>query len=211
MYQAFQELFEEKEVPQLQLVYSGKFKPYNAHVQYMRYGKQKLVFNLSNTWKHIDEEIQKGLIQYLLLKVYREKKHTYNIDLYHFFIKNLDKSTTKNNKDAFLEEQFHLINEQYFDSMLDICNLTWGKRSKRTLGTYDFHTDTIRISTLLKEAPLPLLHYILYHEMCHKWTKFESKYGRTRSHTSAFRKKEREFKNFTQIEKDLNAFLRTCR
>lgn len=54
-YQAFQELFGDKEIPQMKIVYSGKFKPYNAHVSYMRYGKQRLIFNLSKTWRHIDE------------------------------------------------------------------------------------------------------------------------------------------------------------
>jgi len=207
MYQAFQELFENRKVPQMRITYSGKFKPYNAHVTYIKWPKHKLTFNLSNSWKIIDEEIQKGLIQHLLLKVYKAKKHTYHIDLYNHFIKNLDKVTPNNDRDAFLEEHFHILNEKYFDGLLDIPNLVWGKKSKRTLGTYNFHTDTIRMSTLLKDAPLVCLQSVLHHEMAHKWIKFESKYGKTRCHTAAFREKERAFENFEEVEKQLTRFL----
>ncbi|MBR9692917.1 M48 family metallopeptidase [Candidatus Woesearchaeota archaeon] len=77
------------------------------------------------------------------------------------------------------------------------------------LGHYEYATDTISISTALKEAP-ELLDYVLYHEMLHKKHKFtESKGGNTRSHTKAFRDEEKKYRlaDGGEPEKRLATFL----
>src|SRR3989338_7386894 len=112
---AFLEIFPEK-----------KFKDYNANVKYFRNNFQ---FNLSKKWKNVSEEIQSGLIQELLLKIFRLKKKTTNIDLYNLFMKNVHISVPKTKTDAILEESFNKVNEKYFFGLLERPNLVWGNFS----------------------------------------------------------------------------------
>ena len=111
--QAFNELFPEKDLENynLKIKYTDKFKPYNANV---RYTKNSLQFNLSKKWRKISKEIQVGLIQGLMLRIFKEKKATTNIDLYNSFMKNLHISIPKINNDPFLGESFNRVNEKYF-------------------------------------------------------------------------------------------------
>ena len=78
---AFEDLFPEKNIGDFNfnIKYNGKFKPYNANVKYTR---NSFAFNLSKKWERVSREIQIGLLQELLLKAFREKKKTFNIDLY---------------------------------------------------------------------------------------------------------------------------------
>ena len=76
---SFKELFPEKEFNfETKIKYSGKFNPYNANVHY---NSRSIQFNLSREWKKISEDIKIGLIQSLLLKIFKEKGNTINIDL----------------------------------------------------------------------------------------------------------------------------------
>jgi len=70
--QAFTELFPKKNLEEynLNIKYTDKFKPYNANVRYTR---NSLQFNLSKKWRKISKEIQMGLIQGLMLKIFKEK------------------------------------------------------------------------------------------------------------------------------------------
>ncbi|MCH8328981.1 MAG: hypothetical protein IIB81_01150 [Nanoarchaeota archaeon] len=101
--EAFTTLFPEKDLEnyELKIKYTGKFKPYNANV---RYSRNSFQFNLSRKWKTVSREIQMGLIQGLMLKIFRENKKTMNIDLYNSFMKNLHISIPKVNNDLVLEE-----------------------------------------------------------------------------------------------------------
>ena len=71
---AFTELFPDKKLnKKLIIKYSRAFSPYNANVRYTAYS---MVFRLSFEWKKVSNEIKLGLIQNLLLRVYKEKKKT---------------------------------------------------------------------------------------------------------------------------------------
>ena len=69
--EAFKELFPEKNLQEyeLEVRYTDKFKPYNANVKYTR-AKNSFHFNLSRKWKSVSKEIQTGLIQELMLKIF---------------------------------------------------------------------------------------------------------------------------------------------
>jgi len=71
--QAFNELFPDKKLEnyEFKIKYTDRFKPYNANV---RYTKNSLQFNLSRKWRGVSKEIQMGLIQGLMLRVFKEKK-----------------------------------------------------------------------------------------------------------------------------------------
>jgi len=212
--EAFQELYPNKELKyNFYLKYSRKFKPYNANV---RLHGNNLIFNLSRDWKRISHEIQIGLIQELMIKILksREKidnKKTINMELYNKFLKNVHMAVPKTKTDEILEVSFNRVNEAYFNGMLDKPNLQWGTDSTSKLGSYEYGSDTITISTIFKSSKQELLDYVMYHEMLHKKFKFESKNGRTLHHSSEFRRMEDKFENKDLMEKEISRLARKHR
>jgi hypothetical protein len=202
---AFKDLFPEKnpENFELKIRYHNKFKPYNANVKYR---KNFLFFNLSKKWKTISKDIQIGLIQELMLKAFRERKKTINIDLYNNFMKSLHISIPKTNTDPILENSFDKVNEKYFLGLIERPNLTW-HNSLRRLGSYEYGTDTISISEILLEDT-NLLDYVMYHEMLHKKHKFHNNNGRNHHHTHEFRKMEKMFGNADEMENRIKKLVR---
>ncbi len=195
--QAFKELFPEKNLGdyQLKVKYTDRFKPYNANVMYT---KNSFQFNLSRKWKNVSKEIQIGLIQGLMLRIFKDNKKTMNIDLYNNFMKNLHISVPKTNTDPILEESFDKINEKYFFGLVEKPNLTW-HNSIRRLGSYEYGTDTISISEILTPDK-ELLDYVMYHEILHKKHKFHDRNGRNHHHTKEFKEMERKFDNSEEME-----------
>ena len=207
--EAFQQLYPEKEIKyNLLLKYSRKFKPYNANVKL--YGNN-LIFNLSKDWKKISKEIQIGLIQELMIKILHDKKKTMNMELYNLFMKNVHLAVPKTKTDEILEGSFDRVNEAYFNGMLDIPNLEWGSDSTSKLGSYEYGSDTITISTIFKDEKQEFLDYVMYHEMLHKKFKFENKNGRTLHHSPEFRRMEAKFENRDLIEKEISRVARKYR
>ena len=208
--QAFQELYPCKELThKVSINYSGRFKPYNANV---KHGPYFLHFYLSKEWRTVSREIQIGLIQSLLVKIFKGKPNTGYRDLYNSFIKNLSKYAKKTKSDPTLEEAFTRVNERYFNGLLDKPNLTWGQSSTSKLGSYEYQTDTISISSIFQLSNKDLLDYIMYHEMLHKKHKFHStKTGRSYHHTKKFKQDEKEFDNHQFIEKELKKLCRNCK
>ncbi len=200
---AFKLLFPQKEETRaIRLKYSGHFKSYNANV---KYSSNFIEFHLSKNWRGVSSEIQIGVIQHLFLKMFNIKRESLYIDLYESFIKNVSKYAKITKTDPLLKASFERVNTQYFYGMLSESNLIWGQKAFTKLGTYDYGTDTITISSIFKKD-LQLLDYIMYHEMLHKKQKFITKDGRNYHHTKEFKKKEKEFED-KGIEKKLNWFL----
>lgn len=205
--QAFQELYPGQELNKaIQIKYSGKFKPYNANV---RYTNEFIHFNLSKEWKTVSKEIQIGLIQSLMVKIFKGQPNTGYRDLYESFIKNLSKYTTATKVDPTLQQSFERVNNQYFDSLMDLPNLEWGSASTSKLGSYEYQTNTISISTIFQDSEEEILDYIMYHEMLHKKFQFKSSNrGRSLHHSNEFKKAEKQFQNVHKVESNLKALLR---
>ncbi len=203
--QAFKGLFPERNLDgrELKIKYTGRFKPYNANV---RYSRNSFCFNLSRKWRGVSREIQMGLIQGLMLKVFKENKRTTNIDLYNSFMKNLHISIQKVINDPILEESFNKVNEKYFFGLIEKPNLTW-HNSIRRLGSYEYGSDTISISKILTTDE-DLLDYVMYHEMLHKKHKFYDRNGRTFHHTRDFKKMEKDFENSVEMEERIKGLMR---
>ncbi|MBW3003068.1 SprT-like domain-containing protein [Candidatus Woesearchaeota archaeon] len=198
---AFERLYPEKDLGRtISLKYSGRFSDYNANV---RMTSKEIVFSLSKKWRGVNKEIVIGLIQDLLVKLYKKKKKTLNIDLYHNFIKSLHYAIPKEKTDPILEGSFDRVNEKYFHNLIEKPNLVLSQQSKRKLGSYDFHTDTISITRSLLEKERELLDYVMYHEMLHKKLKFKSNSTRNQFHSTEFKKAEKAFENSAEIEKRL--------
>jgi len=219
---AYVELYPGKGIDcKISVRYSRQFKPYNANVR--RYGN-KMVFHLSKDWKKISKEIQIGLIQELLTKILKEAnaserkrtrsqltKKTMNMELYNMFLKNVHIAIPKTKTDSILEASFNRNNETFFSGMLDIPNLQWGNDSTSKLGSYEYGSDAITISTIFRHADPMLLDYVMYHEMLHKKFKFNSKNGRVLHHGSEFKKMEAKFPNHEMMEKEISKLARKHR
>ena len=207
--EAFRQLYPEKEPKyNFSLKYSRKFKSYNANVKL--YGSS-LMFHLSRDWKKISKEIQIGLIQELMVKILKDKKNTINMELYNLFMKNVHLAVPKTKTDEILEGSFNSVNESYFNGMLDKPNLQWGSASTSKLGSYEYGSDTITISTIFRNERKELLDYVMHHEMLHKKFKFQNKSGRNVHHSSEFRKMESMFENRGMMEKEISRLARRHR
>ncbi|MFC1727978.1 SprT-like domain-containing protein [Nanoarchaeota archaeon] len=196
---AFRELFPNRQFNySTKVKYSDQFNDYGANISV---SINSLQVKLSKKWYRVSNEIKIGLIQELLVKVFKAKKNTLNMDLYNTFVKKLPQVIPKTNINPDLLESFNRVNERYFDDLIDVPNLEWGANSTSKLGSYDFKTDRISISSALQEEEL--LDYVMYHEMLHKKHKFSANKGRNLFHSSKFRKAEKEFENASDIEQRL--------
>jgi len=207
--EAFQLLYPEKELDyQVKILYSGRFKDYNANVKMDPYRKI-LEFRLCRKWREVSKEIQIGLIQELTLKILNKKKESMYIDLYNNFVKNLHLAIPKTRSHPILEDSFNRVNEEYFYHSVEQPNLVWGTHSKTKLGSYDYKTDEISISKVFLDLDPKLLDYVMYHELLHKKHKYKTKAGgKNRYHHKEFRESEREFEDQEQMEKQLTKELR---
>jgi hypothetical protein len=190
----------------IHIKYSGHFKGFNANA---RYNRDMITFNLSRSWKDVDEDIQKGLIQGLIVKIFKLRiNKTSEMELYETFMKGLSKYAKKHTYDPELEESFVRVNDKMFQGMMDKPNLMFASESFNKLGSYEYSTDTIYMSTIFKDLPLneiKFLDYVLYHELLHKKHSFNIKNGRHHAHTKAFRIDEEKF---GVTEHELTAWLR---
>lgn len=200
-YEAFKGLYPEKEPKHNFLIkYSGKFKGYNANV---RYTSTDMTFNLSRKWERIDEDIKMGLIQALMAKVFKLRIHTFNIDLYNNFLKNIHIAIPVTESEPELKESFDRVNELYFNELIEPVNLKWSNGSVRTFGTYEYGTDTITINPALK-GKTELIDYVMHHEMLHKKHKFKHTARRSMHHTKEFKRDEEAYPNHKILERELS-------
>jgi hypothetical protein len=102
-----------------------------------------------------------------------------------------------------LNELFHNINRQYFAGKMPQPRLTWSSiLSHRKLGHYERTRDRIVISQTLdhKNIPQYLVEFILYHELLHKHHGIRWMNGKCMIHTSEFKRSERKFQQFNEVE-----------
>jgi len=178
--------------------FSSRMKAYGSRVTY---NSKRIEFQLSSSWIKVDPEVIHGLFQSFFVRIFKVKKKTYHMDLYDHFIKHVNKTISPTKQDISLKSRFDDLNYRYFLSLLGETNLVWSK-GKRTLGKFDYHTNTISISVHLKKYP-DLLDYVLYHEMCHKKALFTKTRHKTMHHTGFFRDLENIYPNAEELEEKL--------
>ncbi len=185
------------------LEYSRQFKGYRGNIR--RQGSS-IVVHLSKQWQTVSEDIQIGIIQELFVRLFKKKTHTMNMDLYNHFMRAVHEAVPKTQTHPALQESFKRINRLYFDGMVEQPNLIV-KEGLRNLGTYEYGTDTLAITSSLLEKAW-LLDYVMFHEVLHKSLKYKNKAGRHHSHTKEFRKKEQTYPNAELLEKELQTFIK---
>ncbi|MBW2998585.1 SprT-like domain-containing protein [Candidatus Woesearchaeota archaeon] len=187
------------------LIYSRRFNDFNANIK--KRGSN-IEFSLSDSWRDIGDEIKIGLIQHLLFRMFKIKKNTIYTDLYDDFIKKLDRFSPIKHTNNISEESFNRVNEKYFNGLMEIPNLKFGQNSTTQLGLYNFQSNTVTISNILREEDQEVLDYVMYHELLHKREKFHNTNGRNFYHTAKFKKEEKKFENYHQMENKLKSIIR---
>ncbi len=175
------------------LRYSNAFKPFNANAKMKG---DLIILSFSHHWQDVSEEIQLGLAQHLLLKLFKKKVKTLNTELYEKFVEKLPSYVRREEKeeDPELAASFNRVNEKYFNGFLEKPALEWGSYSKTLLGSYSYHTDTVRISALFKGLREEwLLDYVMYHELLHKKLGLKHEQGSCKHHPKAFKELEARF------------------
>ncbi len=102
-----------------------------------------------------------------------------------------------------LSDIYRSINNEYFEGKIT-SSITWGTKckshsvKKRTLGSYNKYSNTIRINPVLdtKRAPHYFIEFIVYHEMLHVDIDIKEKNGRRVIHSREFTQRERLFKHY---------------
>ncbi|MBN2421561.1 M48 family metallopeptidase [Candidatus Woesearchaeota archaeon] len=184
--------------------YTDQFNEYGSNI---RVYPGRIILKLSKSWRPISEEIRIGLAQELLVKIFKLKKNTMNMDLYNGFVKNIHIAVPKEEPEERLLDSFNRVNEKYFAGMIDIPNIVWGDFTLRKLGSYDYRKDTITLSRVLEKRE-DFIDLVMHHELLHKKHKFNSKNGRSLHHSSKFRKEEHSFENYDELEEELKKYLR---
>ena len=204
--ESYRRLFPDRDFPyQATIEYNRRLSDFNANIRL----RGKLIhLHLNLQWKDIDDEIKIGLIQHLLLKLLHQRKHTPNIELYNNFIKNIPLLTPKTKTNPELAASFQRINGQFFNSEMEQPNLEWGTASFRKLASYNFHDDTVTVSTLFQNARAEVLDYLMYHELLHKHHKFTHRNGRSAFHTREFRDAEKKYPQQEKIEQEIQQWIR---
>ena len=209
--QAFRELYPEKDFNYtIILKYSDKFKDYNGNIRYSPMSRS-IRIGLSRKWRTIDAEIRMGMIQELLMKVLGGRKRTKYVDYYNIFMKKVHLAAPKTKSDPLLEDSFKMLNERFFFGTMEQPNLVFNGDSHSKLGSYEYGSDTINVSLVMKDAPRQLLDYVMYHEKLHKRLKFYNKNGKSFHHTSEFREWESRFGDIDSLEKELGSYLASKR
>jgi len=140
-----------------------------------------------------------------------KNKKTMNMELYSLFMKNVHIAVPKTKTEPALEASFNRNNEAFFNGMMDPPNFEWGSDSTSKLGSYEYGSDTITISSIFRFADPVLMDYVMYHEMLHKKFKFENKNGRTVHHSPEFKRMEAKFPQRDLMEKEISKFARKHR
>ncbi|MDK2849852.1 MAG: hypothetical protein PWP03_129 [Candidatus Woesearchaeota archaeon] len=205
--EAYSNVLNKENTYTVEVKFSSRFKKFNGKLVLFR-NKKLFELRLSNEWKNISNEIVKGLIEELIAGLFKKNYHSFNIEIYRRFIRNLDltNSRVEEESDKELLESFKRVNEKYFNNSLDVCLVKFGNESTTKLGEYNYHSDKITISKVLKDAPQRLLDYVMYHEMIHKYLKLSIK-GKT-YHSKEFKQLESKYEGWPQVEKELTTYIK---
>jgi hypothetical protein len=106
-----------------------------------------------------------------------------------------------------LEDIFSAVNRSHFNGQMAKPQLAWSKTfTQRKYGHYEPSRDRVVLSRTLDDLNIPryVAEFVMYHELLHKQHGEVWMNGRQRVHTPAFRRDERQFKQYDLAEAFLN-------
>lgn len=110
-----------------------------------------------------------------------------------------------------LVQTFERVNQDYFSASMEQPKLCWSQTyTRRKFGHYEPARDRVVLSRTLDNPNVPayVLEFVLYHELLHKKHGETWVNGRQRVHTAAFRREERQFRQYEQAETALKDLAR---
>ncbi len=208
--ESYRRLFPEREFHyQTKEVYSVQLKDFNANIR-LYDNEIQIKYNLQ--WKNVDEEIKIGLIQSLLLKLFKVKNKNsisyVNIDLYNHFLKQIPDFIGQTKCDPILKESFERVNDSFFEGSMKKPNLSWGTYSTRRLACYNYHGDLVSVSKVFKETDVDVLDFLMYHELLHKKLQFQFSKGRSSFHSPEFKRLEKLFPGKEVVDKKIDVIIK---
>ena len=182
----------------------------------------RIRIRVNEHFRHAPAKIIELLAIILLAKVYKIRVGSDIRKSYNDYIEILKESlpVKKHNRlDAYtpkgeifdLTKIFNQLNALYFGNNLKIPVLGWSrKNSYWRLGFYDKERDLLVISRVFDQSAVPedIVRYMVYHEMLHIYYPSERKNGRRVIHPPAFRKTEKQFPGYQDIQNWLKSNLR---
>lgn len=109
-----------------------------------------------------------------------------------------------------LDASFARVNQEYFQNKLQKPRLTWNKIiTSRLLGLWIPSTKTLVVSITLDAPDVPefVLDFIIYHELLHMALKTTVINGRFYAHTPEFKRREKQYARYAEVQKMLPALM----
>jgi len=182
----------------------------------------RIKIKVNEHFRRAPDNIIKLLAIILLAKVYQVKVGRDIRSDYNNYVESLKEYLPvkkHNSLDAYKSkgERFDLVkifdqlNALYFENKLRLPILGWSrKKSYWRLGFYDMDRNLLVISRVFDQRGVPdeVVKYLVYHEMLHIHFPFERKNGRRKIHPPEFRRTEKKFPRYQDIQNWLKSNLR---
>jgi len=166
-------------------------------------------------FRNAPDTILKKLAIILLAKVYKVRVDSDIRSSYNAYVEIMKESLPvkkPNRLDAYtsagrvfeLTRIFNHLNTLYFKSNLKMPILGWSRnKSYRRLGFYDKDRNLLVISRVFDQPGVPekIVRYLVYHEMLHIHFRSYKKNGRRVIHPPLFKRIEKQFPDYQEIQK----------
>jgi len=192
----------------------AQFYPYRSLRHTIEWNHKYIHLKISKYLTDAPENILEDLAIILLAKLYKIKPDKSIKDSYRDYTESIKDNIPKRKKSIpkgynpqgkyyNLRDTFNKLNLEYFENKLSVKYLGWSKSKSYTrLGYYDKERNLLVISKIFdsKKAPQKIIEYLMYHEMLHVFIPTTTLNGRRRIHPPEFRKLERNFPDYHQIQ-----------
>lgn len=192
----------------------AQFYPYRSLRHTIEWNYKFIHLKISKYLADAPPDILQDLAIILLAKVYKVKPEKSIKDSYKAYAESIQPDIPKRKKSIpkgyhaqgkyfNLQKVFDNLNQLYFNNKLSVKYLGWSKNKSYTrLGYYDRERDLLVISRIFdsKKVPCEIIEYLLYHEMLHIQIPTQKINGRRRIHPPEFKKLEKEFPEYSQIQ-----------
>ncbi len=190
------------------------FHPYRSLRHTIQWNTGKINARISNHFRTAPRHILEILALILLSKVYQQRVNTSLRKIYRAYTQDLMKNLppvkgrsaaryVPNGRCFDLGQIFRELNREFFHDQIRAGNIGWSlKKSYRRLGFYDKRRDLLVISRIFDHPRVPkeVVWFLVYHEMLHISIPERMGKGRRILHPPEFRKWEREFPRYHEID-----------
>jgi hypothetical protein len=190
------------------------FHPYRSLRHTIQWNTGNIHARVSNHFRTAPRHILEILALILLSKVYQQRVNTTLRKIYRAYTQDLMKNLAPvegrsvakyvpTGRCFDLGQIFRGLNSEFFGDRITVENIGWSmKKSYRRLGFYDTRRDLLVISRIFDHPRVPeeVVRFLVYHEMLHVSIPERMGKGRRILHPPEFRRREREFPRYQEID-----------